>query len=314
VITTKTPVCEGNNISAAGQYSGSVPPDSYSWQLQSSNAAGIPDGVYDSGILTSNGTPSGSFVFPNSNALPCNRYYVITFTLAKDCPLTTSQNAKKVIYITCPPMPIITGNTSVCAGGSTQLCVSYPNNAQYSDQWTYYSGGKIVDVQAQCITVTPTTTTTYGVIVTDLTTGCTGRAVITVTPANPEFTYQAHYQSPNAYFTVIAKPTAPYSNTIPGFGDLWTIEEIDVNGNAIPGTNTGTGTTPNPNCWWHYPNPIAFPGFDGNKPTAQVKDVTCSIPAPGRFANGHIYRIKHGIWNNFCPWIEASHTVTVTGH
>jgi streptogramin lyase len=316
-ITSKTPICAGDYVSATGQYSATVPPDSYSWQLQSSNAAGTPDGFYDSGILTFNGSPSPSvaFTFPNSNALPCNRNYVITFTLAKKCPVTTSQSATKVIYITCPPMPIITGNTSVCAGGSTQLCVNYPDNAQYLDQWTYYSGGKIVDAQAQCITVSPTTSTTYGVTVKDNTTGCTGHALITVTPATPEFTYQVQYQSPRTYFTVGAKPTVPYSNTVPGFGHLWTIEELDVYGYPIPGTNTGTGTPNNPPCWWPYPSIITFDGFDGTKATVQVKNVTCPNPSPGQFANGHIYRIRHGIWNNSgCQWAETSHTVTVTGH
>lgn len=316
-INSKTPICAGDYVSATGHYSATVPPDSYSWQLQSSNAAGTPDGFYDSGILTFNGSPSPSvaFTFPNSNALPCNRNYVITFTLAKKCPVTTSQSATKVIYITCLPMPIITGNTSVCAGGSTQLCVNYPDNAQYLDQWTYYSGGKIVDAQAQCITVSPTTSTTYGVTVKDNTTGCTGHALITVTPATPEFTYQVQYQSPRTYFTVGAKPTVPYSNTVPGFGHLWTIEELDVNGNPIPGTNTGTGTPGNPPCWWPYPSIITFDGFDGNKATAQVKNVTCPNPSPGQFANGHIYRIMHGIWNNSgCSWAATSHTVTVTGH
>jgi hypothetical protein len=133
-----------------------------------------------------------------------------------------------------------------------------------------------------------------------------------VIKSDPEFTYQTNYTSPNNYFTVTAKPVAPY-NTTAGVGDFWIIEQLDASGNLIPGTNTILGINPNPNCWWGYPAANTFKGFDGTQSTG-INNVTCPNPSPGKFANGGTYRITHGIWNDFCPWSQASHTITVIGN
>ncbi|MEA2163704.1 MAG: hypothetical protein QOK37_1831 [Thermoanaerobaculia bacterium] len=130
---------------------------------------------------------------------------------------------------------------------------------------------------------------------------------------SPDFTYEARFMSQNNYFTISATPVTPHANCSPGFGDLWQIAEIDSSGNIIPSTDTTTGTTSNPQCWWIYPTANTFNGFDGTKGSG-INNVTCSTPTPGRFLNGHTYRIKHGVWNSFCPWAEALHVVTVSGH
>jgi len=127
-----------------------------------------------------------------------------------------------------------------------------------------------------------------------------------------DFTYQTYYNSPDAYFTVAATPMKAYPKCS-GLGDLWKIVELDASSNPIAGTDTGTGTTSNPTCWWIYPAANAFNGFDGTK-SGGINNVTCSTPSPGRFANGRTYRITHGIWSNSCPWTESSHTVSVVGH
>lgn len=315
-ITSATPVCAGKKISAKGLYAGTIPPDSYSWQLQSCTPAGVPTGAYDSGVLTSPGAPPATaFSFPNTANLACNQHYLITLTLKKNCPAPTTAQITKQVFVKCGPTPAISGATTICNGGSTTLCSSYQNNSQYAAQWTYQTGGIINDMQGQCITVSPTTNTTYNLSVTDNATGCTGStsANVVVAKNNPAFTYQTNYTSPNNYFTVSATPAAPYTNGVAGFGDLWVIEQLDASGNTIPGTNTSTGTPQSPTCWWIYPSTNTFPGFDGTK-SSGVNNVTCPTPSPGKFANGGRYRITHGTWNQFCPWAQASHVVTVGGN
>lgn len=320
-ITSTTPVCSGGNISATGHYSGTIPPDSYSWQLQSCTSAGIATSAYNSGVLNYSGIPSGAFSFPNTSTLACNQYYLITFTVKKTCPSPTTATATKIIYINCKPAPVISGNTTICYRGSTTLCANYQNNSQYTVEWFYHVGTMAMDVDAQCITVSPTANTTYTLSVTDNVTGCRGTVSIPVTVArnNPDFTYQTSYTSPNNYFTVSATPVTPYTNGVAGFGDLWVVAQLDALGNIIPGTDTSTTSTgipQNPTCWWVYPAPNTFKGFDGTN-TIKIDDVTClpiPIPSQGKFVNGGTYRITHGIWNNFCPWAQTSHTVTVTGN
>ena len=128
-----------------------------------------------------------------------------------------------------------------------------------------------------------------------------------------DFAYQTNYTSPNTYFTVSATPLTPYSNCAAGIGDLWVVVQLDSSGNPIPGTDTSTGTSSNPTCWWIYPAANTFPGFDGTKGSG-INNVTCPNPSPGRFLNAATYRITHGIWNSYCPWSQTSHTVSVTGH
>lgn len=300
--------CAGSDITASGSYTGTATPNQYSWHLYQCDVNGNQIAGYDSGILTP--SSAGAFTFPNTSTLPCGNYYKITFTAQNTGQCLTSA-ATQIIYINCAPVPVISGPTTICYGSSTTLCANYPNDSQTTVEWVFHTGTKPnVHIHSQCITVNPKTNTTYSVTVTDNATGCKGKASVTVTVANnnPDFTYQTQYQSPNNYFTVTAKPVTPYSNGVPGFGDLWIIEEVDSAGNPKAGTNTGTGSTPNPQCWWTYPSPISFPGFNG------TNNVTCPTPSPGQFTNGHIYKITHGTWNNFCPWAQASHTVAVSGH
>lgn len=320
VTPKRTQICQGGNIIATGNYSGTTTPDHYYWEIDQ-----CTDQYGNGAVLlwsqSYNGAPSATaFTFPNSSSLACGHWYKIKFRVENTAVCLGWVDAFAMVYINCDPAPIITGNFTICSGSSTTLCTNYSNGSQYTVEWVYHVGMKVVDFDATCITVSPTANTVYGVSVTDNVTGCKGHASVTVTVANnnPDFTYQAQYQStPGGYFTVIAKPVTPYSNNVPGFGDLWTIEEVDSAGNPIAGTNTGTGSLPNPPCWWNiYPGPISFPGFDGTKTSGGINNVSCvpPNPSPGWFANGHIYRIKHGIWNNFCPWAEMSHTVTVSGH
>jgi len=308
-------VCAGKNISAVGQYSGSIPPDSYSWQLQSCTSAGVTTSAYDSGVLNFAGAPSGPFTFPNTANLACNQYYLITLTVKKNCPDPVTTKVTKILYVNCNPSLVTTGNTTICHGHSTTLCANYQNNSQYTVEWIYHAGTAVLDVDAQCITVSPTTNTTYNLTVTNNATGCksTKNIAVTVVKANPEFTYHTNYNSPNPYFTVSATPVTPYSNGVAGFGDLWIIEQLDSSGNPIPNTNTSTGNPGNPICWWIYPTVHAFNGFDGTK-SSGINNVTCPSPSPGRFLNGGTYRITHGIWNDYCPWSQASHTITVNGN
>jgi hypothetical protein len=315
-ITTGASLCNGKDISVTGHYTGLVPPDGHSWQLQSCTSAGVPTNAYDSGVLTYAGAPSTTpFVFPNTASLGCNQNYLITLVVKKNCPVPTTARTTRQVFVNCTPAPIITGNTTICRGASTTLCANYPNNSQYTVQWTYRNGGMAIDVDAQCITVRPTTNTTYNMSVVDNATGCAGSAAVNVAVVtnNSEFTYRVNYTSPDTHFTITATPVTPHTNSVVGFGDLWVVEQIDSLGNAIPGTNTSTGATPNPTCWWIYPAPNTFDGFDGTK-NSGINNVTCPAPSPGKFANASSYRITHGIWNNFCPWSQTSHTVTLAGH
>ncbi|MCB9071529.1 MAG: PKD domain-containing protein [Prevotellaceae bacterium] len=93
--------------------------------------------------------------------------YTVKVTNANGC------FATKDVTVTVIPQPVITvtGNTNVCAGGSTTLTASCPNAVSYS--WS--NGGSMAST-----TVSPTTNTTYTVTVVTVG-GCTATKSVPVT-------------------------------------------------------------------------------------------------------------------------------------
>ena len=228
------------------------------------------------------------------------------------------------------------GASPIYIAGSASL-TRQPNSSVSGSQLQYVkSTGKIVGVKPNntaantgtLFSIDPNTNTTATISTTPLMSktrsfSYTGGGFILpeqvpdVAPPNcasllaADFTFQTNYNSPNNFFTVTATPLNPpvCSSVV---GDLWIIEQLDTSGNVIAGTNTITGVPANPNCWWIYPAPNTFPGFDGTK-NSGINNVTCPTPSPGKFLNSAIYRITHGVWTSTCPWSQTSHTVSVSG-
>jgi hypothetical protein len=308
---TTTPYCNGSNITATGHYSGSIPADSYTWNIQSCNSSGVPIDGYNSGILSYNGDPNGVlFTFPNTSNIACNQNYLITFTVKKNCPTPHAETATQIIYYNCSPVPVISGNVNICSATSTTLCQNYIPSSLYTVTWNVGHGG----THTQCITVAPTVNTTYNVTVTNTSTGCTGTASVLVTVQNidPHFTLTSTLGTGNTYYTIEAT-NATYITGDPTFGYWWGVEEVPY-GSTYPYTAISGTEIDNSNCWWVEPSPVWFAGYQGG---TYYPTTTTALPCSSNFGAGagvgvftaaHEYLITYGTWSNTCPWKAISQT------
>jgi hypothetical protein len=321
--------CAGSTISATGSFTGEAP-SLYTWQLYTSNSAGLPVNssnsvvssvtsaafYYSSALLQ--GSP-GAFNFPGTSSLPCNRYYTAILTFTDICGEVVSTQVTSFRH--CLPTPVISGGMVICAGTETSLCVNYPGTGLQPPTtiaWTPGGGS------TSCIDVSPTTTTTYTVAVTQY--GCTGTATatVTVTPNYTDMSVSTNLPSTNAlYYTAVATPI-PDPQTImngdPSFGFAWTVRELDPVTEAVL-LNTSVW---NPECWWAPTNANNFKGYvggtnydgqNGNN-TGTGFNGTASNPntyLPGQFQNGHKYRIEYSTWSNTCSGVTANYVMYVCG-
>gem|GEM_PF-3322584 len=313
----RTTVCVGNPIVVTGNnvVTGSATPDYYYWEIdQCTDASGSnPTLVWSSSYAASPGNP---FTIPGSNTLACGKYYKVTYSVKSTAQCVAQASTSIMVYVGCADNLVVTGNNTICAGGSDTLHSNYIYSSNTHIDWNLGTSHSI----SQNVVVTPSVTSTYTLTGTYVPDGCVTSTVVTVVVAqnNPDFTYVTNYASPNNYFTVSATPVVSNGYSVSGFGDLWVVEQIDPStGATIPNTNTSTGTQPNPTCWWsYYPNANVFGGFDGTK-SSGINNVNCGPPVSplnGAFLNGATYRITRGTWNSICPWAQISHTITVSGH
>lgn len=190
-------------------------------------------------------------------------------------------------------------NQTICAGSCVTIGQPAIRGTHYI--WTNTSGA-VIGNTAQ-ITVCPTLYfTTYTLTSTNTELGCstTDNVNVVTIANNPNFTVDNLCVPGAATFNIRAKPIVLNANLMSGFGEMYYIEKIS-------GTyhNTSQGATPNPSCWWVYPNYVYFKGYN-NGP-----NVNCNSLANGIFSNSNSYRITRGTWNNYCSWKQYS--VVVNG-
>jgi len=287
-------LCSGNAITAVGTFTGTSTPTYYDWAIAECYANGS---LVTGGYAADNwyaGVPSGTYSYPNSASLACGKYYKIRFITVNGCVIWAE--ADQVIYLACSPAPVITGTATVCSNVSDQLCVNYaPAKFVYDLSWSPVSAA------TQCITVNPTTTTTYSVTVFDDRTGCKNTATYTVNvlPNDPTFLPSVTNLS-TQYYNMQFAPHDLGAASQPGFGYEWIIDIMDNTFTNV--LQTFNGAYP---CTWNYPNPTIFIGFDGTASPIQAP-CTSGGPNPGRFQYGVNYRVTRATWNNNCTWNPVS--------
>lgn len=120
---------------------------------------------------------------------------------------------------------------------------------------------------------------------------------------NPAFTLSVPQPSTLYHFYRAATPVVTNANLVPGFGEMYIIEQMSYN-EQIVFSMTSQGSPANPPCWWVYPNPVTFRGYNGS---ANVSNLTpCKINGIGRFPQCYKYRITRGTWNSYCNWAQYS--------
>jgi hypothetical protein len=285
--------CNGNPITVVGTYSGTSTPTFYDYAINECDINGVfVNGGYAWDHWVAGAPSSSPFTFPTSASLACGKYYVLRFITVNGC--VSWAEADQIIYMNCTPTPVITGNALVCQSTSDQLCLNYAQSHFIRVNWSP------VAASSQCITVNPSTTTTYTANVTDVAQGCSSSATFTVTVKknDPTFTGGTTFVGTsynNAQFT----PQDLTAGSQPGFGFEWFVDELDNSGNIV---YSGHNSMP---CTWST-LPTNFPGFDG---TASPVVATCAGgTAPGKFKNHTTYVITRGTWNNNCAWNPMTYT------
>jgi len=305
-----TQVCSGSSITVNGSFTGNTTVDFHGWILEECDANNnLVAGGYVIPIAWGAGAP-GSYTFPGSASVPCNRYYRVTLAI-QHLPCLPWAVTSTVIYVACSPVPVITGNHDICEGSQVQLCVNYMPSSLYTIDWP----GKDVAGGTQCKTFKPTVSPTeYTVSVTNTNTGCVGTAsfIVNTYNNNPAFSYTQTLVGGQSYYTIVVRPDVLTAGTVPGFSYGYQVEEINPTTHATIAGTSASGTIP---CWWHYPSDETFPGYNG------TSTVGCSLvgtswvgtPPEGHFLNGHAYRIIRTTTNSYCPAASDTNLINVTG-
>jgi Secretion system C-terminal sorting domain len=132
-----------------------------------------------------------------------------------------------------------------------------------------------------------------------------GRIVLSGSwPNNPQFTISVD-SSGNSNSTVTANPVVTNANAVTGFGEMYIIERMHTGTGQVLSI-TSAGTNPNPPCWWIYPYPVIFKGYNGTQNVTPYSN--CHLSGPGLFPFCYRYRITRGTWNAYCPWAQYSVT------
>ena len=303
-LTGPSSFCPGDAFSfTASLNPGSGPTTHYLWVLEESTAGGTPVSGGFFWELWHMGTP-GAFTFPSTLNPPCNKYYRVRLAAVNDNLSGTClgwSEVSKVIYYSCKP--------TVNAGPDKILCESTygfvgtlfpPTGMTYA--WTIGNGP--VQGTTSGMFINPSVTTTYTLTGTNAY-GCSASDQVTVTvrPNNPDFNISTSMNT--NYYTITATPVVLNANTQAGFGDYWSIEELNSAGVSLFSVN-------NPTQWWNYPSANTFAGFD-HTTTNYVNpvNITSTIPANGRFLYNRRYRISRGTWNNNCEWNSVAYKIEV---
>lgn len=267
----------------------------------------------NSGTITASGGGSYQWSNGSTNATIVTNVSINTVTV-------TSINGCKTVKsvtLTILPTPILSVSSStsaICAGSCATLTAMNEATVGTAYTWSVTLGGITSSIgTGSIVVVCPTVTTTYTLIgVTKG--GCLSSATTSIIAVknDPSFNIINAQLSGQSYYTSTVTPVVTNANLIAGFGERYIIEEIVLTTSVtVAGTNTNLGLNPNPFCWWVYPNPLTFTGFDG---TQNIAPCPASGPyADGQFTNGKAYRITRGTWNNYCPWAQKSRIVYQSG-
>ena len=284
--TSYTTVCSGQSVPFTNSVCSTTTGNTYSWAPVT--------GLNNHSILNPIASPSSTTI------------YTLTVT-SSVCTFTTPVT----VNINPSPVPHIGSDGPICLGSSATLCTDILPSSLYTVDW-YVKG----HTNSQCLTVSPTVNTTYNVLVTNTSTGCTGMAsqLVTVQNINPVFTLNASMTTGNPYYTLqVTNATYVSPSTDPSFGYYWGVEEIAV-GSSTPFTAIAGSEVDNSNCWWTEPNAINFPGYQGGNYTYQTNSaLPCSANFGagayiGTFTPGHEYLITYGTWSSVCPWKATAQT------
>lgn len=143
-------ICAGESVNLTTTSTGGTPPLMYQW---SNGVNGVQQ------VVTPNQTTT----------------YAVTVTDANGCVSNESIDSVTIVVNPRPTATIQATPSTVCLGGSSTLIVTPSDGtAPYTFQWDRNLGTN------DTVTVTPNTTTTYNVTVTDAK-GCTNTAQITIT-------------------------------------------------------------------------------------------------------------------------------------
>lgn len=293
-ITASPVLCNGSLLSVTGT-DGPGSALFHAWILTETDMFGTPvPGGYTYSSAPIGGSP-GSFTFPGSNTLPCNKYYRITLRAISLC--TNGAEVSRIVYADCGPAANAGPDKTICEGECTLLGTPYVLGMGYL--WS--PGGQFTAQPEVC----PQQTTTYTLYVINRA-GCsnTDQVTVTVRPNNPAFDIAT--TSLPGYFTISAAPVVTNAHlTQPGFGHYWALQELDNADNVIFSFD-------NPSSWWPYPGANVFKGFNhpANPGYSGTYTSIGTSPDPGRFLYNRRYRIIRGTWNSNCEWRQTSVIIT----
>lgn len=107
----------------------------------------------------------------------CGKYYRVTLNITTEC---GTNSASRVVFINCPPVPVIAGPLDTCSNGT--YCIQPRHGITHS--WTV-QGGTPSSTTGTCINVTWGPTGPYSITVTATNpTGCSISKKIEVAPCN----------------------------------------------------------------------------------------------------------------------------------
>jgi hypothetical protein len=305
-LTVPAQLCSGSTLNIGGT-TGTTIPDSYILNIISANSSLVADGGPGLTATISNPTSTTIAYSFATSSLPCNHNYIVQITETKKCPVLTNATYTTSIYINCNPAASISGNTTICSGTSTTLCVS-PSGSPYNIAWFTRGLREIVYSTQPCITESPTTNTTYDVTVTNSTTGCatTLNQLVTVSPNVPSFNL-SDVTSNSAYATISALASDAATTASAGYAYEYILSEL-----SSPSGSANWTVSNNPSNWWLFPSATTFSGINNSGSTDYSGSVTVpNVSTPGEFHYARTYMITLGSWNNVCPWAQSSQIITL---
>lgn len=203
-------------------------------------------------------------------------------------------------FIKINPTPVANAgiDKTICQGE----CVTIGTTGSLLNTYSWSNNNGVIVGTTSQITVCPNSTTTYKLKVSNKY-GCNtqDQVVVNVVSNNPDFTITTPITGSNT-FNIFANPVVTNANTVAGFGDMYMVEELDANNNAIASASVYS----NPSCWWVYPNSQKFRAYVGSS------SVNCFLTMNGVFSTSKVYRITRGTWNSYCDWQSVSKIVRMS--
>ncbi len=301
-VTGPTVICQGSPLTFGGTLAaGSSPSTHYLWKIVECDAAGnlVANGLsWESWYV---GVPTGNYTFPSNLNLVCGKYYMAVLAGVRQSACSNWAQDLHIFNYACKPGANAGADKTICQSECVNIGTAIGSKGV---TYSWSANGATVGTGVN-ITVCPEVTTTYTVTATSSTTGCTSTDQVTVTvlPNQPRFNISTNTAN-NDYYTVTGTPIVMNANTVSGFGQYWSVEELDANNNNLFNIQ-------NPTVWWPYPASCTFTGFDDYSLnySGNVNTLPGS-PSAGRFLYNHTYRITRATWNDNCDWNAYAYVLT----